>query len=104
MGYSSMKSSGCHMYVEKEGPNAGLYYDFAGKGLCKNADCTDCQVPNDNADPGPIVYDTQCRNMEFVGLGPGVKAPSWNFIKGDCPTKPEPTCRVMYKEADCKGK
>ena len=106
IGYSPMKSSGCHMYAEKEGTHAGLYYDFAGKGLCKNADCTECQVPNSNANPGPVVYDTQCRNMEFVGLGVGVKAPSWNFIKGECPkveAKPEPTCRVMYKEADCKG-
>merc|ERR1712147_111637 len=82
--YTPMTAGGCQMYVETSGPNAGLYYDVAGKGLCKNKDCTECQVPNDKATPGPIVYDTQCRNMEFVGIGSG-KAPSWNFKKGECP-------------------
>ena len=84
------------MYVETEGPNAGLYYDTSGKGLCSDANCTDCQVPNDNKTPGPIVYDTQCRNMDFVGIGPGVLAPSWNFITGDCPVQPVTGSSVTY--------
>ena len=89
--------------MEKTGPNAGLYYDVAGKGMCKNKDCTDCKVPNPKKTPGPVVYDTQCRSMDFVGLGDGVKAPSWNFKKGECPKKPEPMCRVTYKGEGCKG-
>ena len=105
MSYTPMTAGGCQMYVETEGPNAGLYYDTSGKGLCSDAECTDCQVPNDNKTPGPIVYDTQCRSMDFVGIGPGVLAPSWNFIKGDCPVQPVtgPICRVTYAGADCQG-
>ena len=83
-----------------------MYYDVAGKGFCKDKECTDCQVPNAKKTPGPVVYDTQCRSQDFVGLADGVKAPSWKFTKGECPKpkpKAEPICRVTYKAAGCKG-
>ena len=85
MSYHPMTAGGCQMYAEKAGPTAGLYYDVAGKGFCKDKECTDCQVPNAKKTPGPVVYDTQCRSQDFVGLAAGVKAPSWNFKKGECP-------------------
>merc|ERR1712032_388735 len=83
--YTPMTAGGCQKYVETTGPNAGLYYDVAGKGLCKNKDCTDCKVPNAKKTPGAVVYDTQCRSQDFVGIAAGVMAPSWNFKKGECP-------------------
>ena len=85
MSYHPMTAGGCQMYAEKAGPTAGLYYDVAGKGFCKDKECTDCQVPNAKKTPGPVVYDTQCRSQDFVGLAAGVKAPSWKFTKGECP-------------------